>query len=295
MASSGFESNKIHVDLATKEELQTVPGVGPKIAEAIIRFREANKGTISKLQLASIPHVRVSPEMWDMLAFEEEGLHMGGESEGESSDGGEDEIGVPSKGLDGDAIIDKITSVIDNADLRGPPISLAQPLILPAVRPKTKTSSKSAKTPTHLDPALNTGKGTGYMYSDAMRSFTKTEPTPGYPPPLSGFGQVQPPPQHLPTHIPGVGAYQHPSMYGWPNMPYMMPYMPPGYPVQPGTPQTPFNPQAPFNPYGYAQPYIAPQPAQQDQQHPAQPHRQPPPVRTGRCPTNSQHSEVCDV
>ncbi len=80
MASSGFESHTIHVDLATKEELQTVPGVGPKIAEAIIRFREANKGTISKLQLASIPHVRVSPEMWEYVSFDEEGVLKGDES-----------------------------------------------------------------------------------------------------------------------------------------------------------------------------------------------------------------------
>ncbi len=99
MASSGFDPDKIHVDLATKEELQMVPGVGPKIAEAIIKLREANKGTISKLQLASIPHVRVSPEMWDMLAFDEEGLQMGIESDGELSDGGKDESILSSKGL----------------------------------------------------------------------------------------------------------------------------------------------------------------------------------------------------
>ena len=63
--------SRINVDIASKEELQRVPGIGPKIAEAIISMRELTGG-ITKSQFASIPHVRCTPELWSMLCFPSE-------------------------------------------------------------------------------------------------------------------------------------------------------------------------------------------------------------------------------
>ncbi len=234
---------KIHVDIASAEELQNVPGIGSKIAQAIIDIRDKNEGTISKLQLASIPHIRVSTGLWSMLTFEEDKI----DRESDLDVGGDDYEGDES---DTDTI-DKITSAIDNADLMGPPPSITLKKAAASVTSKKDVppvcipKSKS-KIPVHMDPALSTGLGTCHMYAAGPAAETWRRPTPDYfqfgqggfgvgpklEPPMpvyppvnngrgSGTGQQQQ--QQFPnTFTEGQcypqGHYPHPMMYGWPGM-----------------------------------------------------------------------------
>jgi competence protein ComEA len=56
--SSGAESSgKININTATPEELDTLPGIGPALAEAIIRHRETNGVFESVEQLVDVPGI----------------------------------------------------------------------------------------------------------------------------------------------------------------------------------------------------------------------------------------------
>lgn len=50
----------LDINTATAEELQTLKGIGPKRAEAIIRYREENGPIRSTKDLLSVPGVGVS-------------------------------------------------------------------------------------------------------------------------------------------------------------------------------------------------------------------------------------------
>ena len=58
----------VDVDTASVEELQKVPGIGQKVAQSIISYREIN-GSISCEALEGIPYLRSSDLMWAMLMF----------------------------------------------------------------------------------------------------------------------------------------------------------------------------------------------------------------------------------
>ncbi|KAH3738033.1 hypothetical protein DPMN_044638 [Dreissena polymorpha] len=65
----------IDVDTASEYELRMLPGIGPKVAQSIITYRELH-GRITRYDLATIPHLRSSPLLWSLLTFSK--------SEGES-------------------------------------------------------------------------------------------------------------------------------------------------------------------------------------------------------------------
>lgn len=51
---TAFAAEKININTATAEELQMLDGVGPATAEAIIEYRNANKGFESVAELSSV-------------------------------------------------------------------------------------------------------------------------------------------------------------------------------------------------------------------------------------------------
>jgi competence protein ComEA len=56
-AGGGIAPSPIHLNTATVEELETLPGVGPAIAAAIVRHREANGPFASVDALLDVPGV----------------------------------------------------------------------------------------------------------------------------------------------------------------------------------------------------------------------------------------------
>ncbi|MBT1280420.1 helix-hairpin-helix domain-containing protein [Thermoanaerobacter sp. CM-CNRG TB177] len=59
------KSEKININTATKEELETLPGIGPVTAERIIEFRE-NKGFFKKIEdIMNVP--RIGPKMFEQI------------------------------------------------------------------------------------------------------------------------------------------------------------------------------------------------------------------------------------
>ncbi len=79
---------RINVISATLEELQQISGIGPRIAQSIVDFRNNNNGEINSSQLASIPHIRPCKEMWDCVCFDKESEDISdAESEIKSSNG----------------------------------------------------------------------------------------------------------------------------------------------------------------------------------------------------------------
>mgnify|MGYP000020045226 CR=1 FL=1 len=59
------KNEKININTATKEELQTLPGIGPVTAERIIEFRE-NKGSFKKIEdIMNVP--RIGPKMFEQI------------------------------------------------------------------------------------------------------------------------------------------------------------------------------------------------------------------------------------
>lgn len=51
---TAFAADKININTATAEELQMLDGVGPATAEAIIEYRNANKGFESVAELSGV-------------------------------------------------------------------------------------------------------------------------------------------------------------------------------------------------------------------------------------------------
>ncbi|HHW56891.1 MAG TPA: transporter [Clostridia bacterium] len=59
------KDKKININTATKEELQTLPGIGPVTAERIIEFRET-KGPFKKIEdIMNVP--RIGPKMFEQI------------------------------------------------------------------------------------------------------------------------------------------------------------------------------------------------------------------------------------
>ncbi len=56
-SSDAESSGKININTATPEELDTLPGIGPALAEAIIRHRETNGVFESVEQLVDVPGI----------------------------------------------------------------------------------------------------------------------------------------------------------------------------------------------------------------------------------------------
>jgi competence protein ComEA len=63
---SGIDGvKKVNINTATKEELQTLPGIGPVTAERIIEFRET-KGLFKKIEdIMNVP--RIGPKMFEQI------------------------------------------------------------------------------------------------------------------------------------------------------------------------------------------------------------------------------------
>lgn len=63
--SSYIKESKININTATKEELQTLPGIGPATSEKIIDFRQ-NKGKFKKIEdIMNVP--RIGPKLFDQI------------------------------------------------------------------------------------------------------------------------------------------------------------------------------------------------------------------------------------
>ncbi|AAM24182.1 MAG: DNA uptake protein [Caldanaerobacter subterraneus] len=64
--ASGIDgAKKVNINTATKEELQTLPGIGPVTAERIIEFRET-KGPFKKIEdIMNVP--RIGPKMFEQI------------------------------------------------------------------------------------------------------------------------------------------------------------------------------------------------------------------------------------
>ncbi|MGB9809592.1 MAG: helix-hairpin-helix domain-containing protein [Caldanaerobacter sp.] len=63
--NSYSNSKKVNINTATKEELQTLPGIGPVTADRIIEFREA-KGPFKKIEdIMNVP--RIGPKMFEQI------------------------------------------------------------------------------------------------------------------------------------------------------------------------------------------------------------------------------------
>lgn len=59
------KNEKININTATKEELQSLPGIGPVTAERIIEFRET-KGFFKKIEdIMNVP--RIGPKMFEQI------------------------------------------------------------------------------------------------------------------------------------------------------------------------------------------------------------------------------------
>ena len=104
----------VDIDTASGEELQRLPGVGPKVAEAIIQTRDS-EGRMTRELLSAIPHFRSSQELWSMARFSK--------SETEKS---EVEIGEREPVDDAKETIQRLTTAIDQgiqARLSGPPLT----------------------------------------------------------------------------------------------------------------------------------------------------------------------------
>ena len=101
----------VDIDTASGEELQRLPGVGPKVAEAIIQTRDS-EGRMTRELLSAIPHFRSSQELWSMARFSK--------SETEKS---EVEIGERALVNDAKETIQRLTTAIDQARLSGPTLT----------------------------------------------------------------------------------------------------------------------------------------------------------------------------
>ncbi len=168
-------------------------------------------------------------------------------------------------------------------------------------RPRTRSVTSCAyEHRIQLNPALNTGKGTCYSYDNCSMMEMKHESMPVYQSVNNGSGTGGQESGQMNLHqrneriTPGGGPYQFPVMCGWPNVPYIMPYMPPGYSMQPGA-----TPMTPGQQYVYEEPFIHPQqhptvqPAHQDQHQ--QFTWQPQPLTPAADPDQKEHPMIPNI
>jgi transcriptional accessory protein Tex/SPT6 len=101
----------VDIDTASSDELQTLPGVGKKVAEAIVHIRDS-EGRMTRELLTQIPHFREFEGFWSMVRFSK--------SETEKSEG-KTEVTMKEQVDDDIEAIQRLTTVIDQARLSGPP------------------------------------------------------------------------------------------------------------------------------------------------------------------------------
>ncbi|KAH3819631.1 hypothetical protein DPMN_121370 [Dreissena polymorpha] len=119
----------VDIDTAPVTELQTVPGIGARVAQSIVSYREFH-GSITPDALAKLPYIRPSSQMWNMIRFsksESGTVHEleivnAGEDEGEGLEAASELVVVPDTNL-GLGVIERVTAAIDSASLSGPPAS----------------------------------------------------------------------------------------------------------------------------------------------------------------------------
>ncbi|KAH3842929.1 hypothetical protein DPMN_116434 [Dreissena polymorpha] len=119
----------VDIDTAPVTELQTVPGIGARVAQSIVSYREFH-GSITPDALVKLPYIRPSSQMWNMIRFSksESGtvneleIVNEGEDEGEGLEAASELVVVPDTNL-GLGVIERVTAAIDSASLSGPPAS----------------------------------------------------------------------------------------------------------------------------------------------------------------------------
>ena len=120
----------VDIDTAPVTELQTVPGIGARTAQAIVVYRELH-GSITPDAFARIPYIRLSSQMWAMIRFSKSDSlpvnEVNSENEGEEEEL-LDASGPVSEPVDkGVEAIERMKAVIANASLSGPPASYVNP------------------------------------------------------------------------------------------------------------------------------------------------------------------------
>ncbi|KAH3724157.1 hypothetical protein DPMN_049967 [Dreissena polymorpha] len=222
----------VDIDTASSDELQTLPGVGKKVAEAIVHIRDS-EGRMTRELLTQIPHFREFEGFWSMVRFSK--------SETEKSEG-KTEVTMKEQVDDDIEAIQRLTTVIDQARLSGPPSA-------PVDSFKSRESgarlrykdgwNESIEHPYPEYPPMPTHSGMylgkhgkveegGYSYSGFTPMHSGINPSkeskmesggqyPGYPMPM------------YPGMHPGSWQPGYPYPYAWMGGPggYMFPPMPP--------------------------------------------------------------------
>lgn len=95
---------RVPINLASEEQLKSLPGIGPRTAKAIIDFRE-NVGPLTEHTLPTIPYIRISRDLLDLVDFTTE----------------------PTASATQQDEIDRLVQAVDRANLKGPSFNRSVP------------------------------------------------------------------------------------------------------------------------------------------------------------------------